>query len=411
MARTKKLGSLKNKIEKTLSVIKSPTFNLGFSKIDLWTTFGNFALNRIMSGDFNKGFLYGRNYVLYGESGSGKSLLMAKMCGDEQKRHNSLIVWIDVEKATDDDAGKEWFTRAGIDVDEMIYATAATLEEVKSIIAKITSDYKAEVADGATMEDLQPIVFVIDSWSACMTASQYEQAVQGVMKGDQGQKAKQTGDVILATTHLCGGLPIMVMGTMHIMDNQEMYGRKHKITGGNKALYMASGALLLTKSEMKDEDVEDDEAKSHFEKLKSRMTAEEKKKKKIAGIICNAENIKSRNSKPFEKVKVQIPYVTGIDPYSGLFEVMMQEGLIWQSGQGWYAYTKDGEEVKFRKKDFVTDHADIIMNNAGEAQIEEHDVPEEFEYDENEEYEEYDENEEITAYEETDFSETEDNAS
>ena len=69
-----KKKSFRANIFSTLEKIDSPTFNVGFSEIDLWVDMGNFALNRIMGGQFNRGLLFGRNYVFYGESGSGKSL-------------------------------------------------------------------------------------------------------------------------------------------------------------------------------------------------------------------------------------------------------------------------------------------------------------------------------------------------
>lgn len=360
-----KKKSFRDNIFSTLEKIDSPTFNVGFSEIDLWVDMGNFALNRIMGGQFNRGLLFGRNYVFYGESGSGKSLEAAYCCANAQRDQNALIIWIDVEKASDDKIGQQFFLRAGIDMDNFMYTSAGTLGEIKKVISEISSHYRKMAKEG--VEDLQPVIFIVDSWSAAMTDSQWEQAEKGLVKGDMGQLAKQTGDVIKAATHLAGGIPLMVIGIAHVMANQDMYGPKHKLTGGMKMIYYASGCLMLTKGNLIADDLEDTEKADEYKDRKSKMSKEIQKKmvKHQVGITCVAQNIKSRVGKPFEKVELQIPYESGLDPYSGLFNLMIQESVVTNPAVGWYAYTnpESGEEVKFRKAAF-REHADAIMLSA-----------------------------------------------
>ncbi len=359
-----KKKSFRDGIFSTLEKIDSPTFNVGFSDIDLWVDMGNFALNRIMGGQFNKGLLFGRNYVFYGESGSGKSLEAAYCCANAQRDQGALIIWIDVEKASDDKIGQQFFLRAGIDMENFMYTSAGTLGEIKKVISEISSHYRNKAKEGT--EDLQPVIFVVDSWSAAMTDSQWEQATKGLVKGDMGQLAKQTGDVIKAATHLAGGIPLMVIGVAHVMQSQEMYGPKHKLTGGMKMIYYASGCLMLTKGNLISDDLEDGEKADMYNERKSKMSKEIQKKmaKHQVGITCVAQNIKSRVGKPFEKVYLQIPYESGLDPYSGLFDLMVQESVVINPSVGWYSYVgEDGKEIKFRKADF-REHADAVMLSA-----------------------------------------------
>ena len=105
------------KRQKAFATVKSPTIKVGFSSIDKWVNMGNFAMNRIMSGKFREGLLFGRQYVYYGESGSGKSLQSAYAAANAQKDHDAFVLWVDVEKATDDKAGQDWLVRAGVDLD------------------------------------------------------------------------------------------------------------------------------------------------------------------------------------------------------------------------------------------------------------------------------------------------------
>lgn len=372
MARKKSFGQ---RMGKVLSTINTPTFKRGFSKIDLWVSASNFAMNRLWSGRFDRALLFGRNYVFYGESGSGKSLMCAIIAGNAQREHGAYVVWLDVEHANDDEAGKQWLERAGVDTDpdNFEYVSCSTLEEIKTVIAKTAKEFQKMIdEEDGDLSEVPPVLFVVDSWAAALTESQWEKTGgtdAGKITGDMGQKAKQTGDVINSVTHLCAGKPMMVIGVQHIMDNQDGYGRKHKTTGGNRMIYYASGCLMLTKKELKEEDTENEEVLSHYKKLDESMSKDARKamgKNRFVGISATMEILKSRVSKPFEKVDIQIPYLTGIDPYSGLFNLLQQEGLITTPSQGWYQYIgSDGAEVKFRKKDF-REHADNIMALASE---------------------------------------------
>ena len=358
MAKRKPFGL---RVAATLSTIKSDTINPGFSDIDLWADLGNCAANRIMSGRFDKGLLFGRSYVFYGESGSGKSLEAAYVAANVQKELDAYVVWIDVENASDGDVGKEFFRRAGVDIGEenFFYTKASQLGDLQKIISNISGEYRKMMKDG-NIDDAQPLLIIVDSWSAALTASKMDQALKGELKGDQGQKAKQTGDLILASTHLLTNLPVMLVGIAHIMDSQEMYGRRHKTTGGHKMIYYASGCLMLTKKVLKKDDLE--QTDDYYDELESGMSADMKKKQKGhgIGIIAVMENLKSRVAKPFEKIEVQIPYRGGMDRYSGLFDLLMQEGVITTPSSGWYQYIESGKEVKFRKADF-REHADRAM--------------------------------------------------
>lgn len=358
----KSTASFLKRLDATFKTIESNTFRVGFSEVDLWVDMGNLVLNRIMSGRFDRGLLFGRNYVLFGESGSGKSLIAAIIAANAQREHGAGVIWLDVEHATDDEAGKQWLKNAGLDLENLEYLSLGTLQDIKMVISTAVDEYRLAIKKG---EDSQPLVIVVDSWAAALTEGQLKHANEGKIVGDMGQKAKQTGDVILATTHLTNGLPIMVIGIQHIMDNQDGYGRKHKTTGGNKQIYMASGCLLMTKKELKEEDTNDRTVVEHYKMLNEKMTAELKKKigkdGRTVGITCVVENLKSRVSKPFEKIEMQIPYLTGLDRYSGLFDLCMLEGVVRVSSQGWYEYTKqDGEIKKFQKNSF-RDHADDIL--------------------------------------------------
>ena len=58
------------------SITKSvPGLSVGFNDPDTWISTGNYTLNKLISGDFNKGVPLGKVTVLAGESGAGKSYI------------------------------------------------------------------------------------------------------------------------------------------------------------------------------------------------------------------------------------------------------------------------------------------------------------------------------------------------
>ena len=60
------------------SITKSvPGVSSGFRDPDTWVSTGNYCLNRLISGDFQKGIPLGKVTVLAGESGAGKSFIAA----------------------------------------------------------------------------------------------------------------------------------------------------------------------------------------------------------------------------------------------------------------------------------------------------------------------------------------------
>ncbi len=352
-----------------VSTEKGSSFRVGFSKLNMGISLTNFALNRIMTGSWDMGFRFGRSYAVYGESGSGKSLLAALAVAQAQKEHDAMGVWIDTEHATDDESGKKWFSDAGVDQDDsnFMYLNIKTLSDVKKNISEICVNYREEFEKDP--EAQRPLMIIVDSWNMGLTDAKYKQMIEGKLVGDMGQQAKQIGDVITASTHLVEGMPVMIVGILHVYDNQELYGRKHKTSGGNKVVFTASGALLLTKKELKEKDVGDKRITDHYDNLRKGMDADTKDmktaKKNVVGIQCMVENLKSRAAKPFEKIPMNIIYPIGIDPYSGLWEQLMFEGVFEKGKPGWYSYKNPttGEEIKFQKSKF-RQHAGALMKMA-----------------------------------------------
>ena len=60
--------------------------------------------------------------------------------------------------------------------------------------------------------------------------------------------------------------------------------------------------------------------------------------------------MKTRYAKPFESVQIKIPYEPGMNPYSGLTDMMEGKGLLSKDGNRLAYKSADGKEIKqFRK--------------------------------------------------------------
>ena len=79
--------------------------------------------------------------------------------------------------------------------------------------------------------------------------------------------------------------------------------------------------------------------------------------KDVSGIRMKVEAFKTRFTKPFQKVTIEVPYDTGMDPYSGLLDTALGLGIVVRSG-GWYHFKDEDEKwrgaeiAKFAEKIF-----------------------------------------------------------
>jgi RecA/RadA recombinase len=338
-------------LRKAISKKSSDTIHEGFYNDEKWISSGNIALNRMLSGSYTEAYPYGRQVCIGGVSGSGKSLLAATGLANAQQAHNAIGIWLDAENASKE----AWLAGLGVDTspERLIYCNVATVEDVKTIISTVTKDIRAEIGKS----DQQPVYIVVDSYSALLTESQFKQAEEGKVVGDQGQHAKQVKDLVKAANHLVTRLPVCLVGMVHTMASQDKYNPDEVLTSGRGVEYLASIVVVMNKMKLQAKDMTDEDLK---EELMSK-TDDDRGDRKVVGLRSRIQVYKSRFAKPHEAVTVQIPYPYGIDMYSGLFDQMLQEMLIISSGTGWYSYTNtEGKLTKFQKSSFK-DHVNELM--------------------------------------------------
>ncbi len=335
------------KIEKIFAVLNKKTdARIGFADIDLWADTGIYALNRKLSNTYDKGLLYGRTVGIYGESGSGKSLFLAQTAGNEQRNKGAYVVWIDVEGAVSDlKTGEQWFKDAGVSIDPASFRRIHinTFRDSLVTMAEFVNNWRAD----EYIKELPPLFIVFDSYSNLQTDSMIEQNKgKKDLTADMGQKAKQLGDFLIRTTGMIEGLRILVTGVMHVYMSQELYGPKHKLGGGMKGVFTASQSILFTKSDLTN--------KKAAENCPHLMQGSDADDRKNIGIRSTAQLIKCRYAKPYETVHLDALYGYGIDKYSGLFDLMLEDNVVSSPSKGWYEYRRpDGTAQKFQRKSFL----------------------------------------------------------
>jgi len=88
-----------------------------------------------------------------------------------------------------------------------------------------------------------------------------------------------------------------------------------------------------------------------MKKLKLKVDADGNKTSQVHGIRAACKVMKTRYAKPFEGVQVEIPYETGMNPYSGMFDLLEGKGLLEKQGNRYKYIDSNGEEtLEYRKK-------------------------------------------------------------
>jgi len=299
-----------------------------------WYSTGNFVLNKIISGSFAKGIPQGRVTNLAGPSGAGKSFVAANIVREAQRR-GAITLVIDSENALDDD----FMGKIGVNTDrstkKYFYAGVVTVQDVTRVFSKFMNAYKESCAEDP--ENGQEILIVLDSIDMLLTETEQENYDKGVQKGDQGQKNRQTKKLLKTMVQDIKPYNVAVVVTSQVYRNQDLLNGEGLWIISEAVKFSASQIIMLTKLKLK-------EAGESI----------------VHGIRMKCEGYKTRFTKPYQTVTIEVPYDTGMDPYSGLIETAVEMGVVETKGS---RYVIDGEDESWYKKD-VAAVADRILVKA-----------------------------------------------
>ena len=293
------------------SITKSvPGLSVGFNDPDTWISTGNYTLNKLISGDFDKGVPLGKVTVLAGESGAGKSYIASGNIVKHAQDQGIFVVLIDSENALDE----KWLHALDVDTSEekLLKLNMSMIDDVAKTVSDFMKDYKAEYAD-KDAEERPKVLFVVDSLGMLLTPTDVDQFTKGDMKGDMGRKPKALTALVRNTVNMFGEYNVGMLCTNHTYASQDMFDPDDKISGGQGFIYASSIVIAMRK-------------------LKLKVDADGNKTSQVHGIRAACKVMKTRYAKPFESVQVEIPYETGMSPYSGLTEFFEAKGALKKSG-------------------------------------------------------------------------------
>jgi RecA/RadA recombinase len=297
-----------------------------------WYSTGNYVLNRIISGSFTKGIPQGRITDLAGPAGAGKSFIAANLVAAAQREGASILI-VDSENALDD----EFMSKIGVDVDreDYLYAGVSTIPEASRVVSSFLKGYKDSVGEDT---DAPQVLILIDSLDMLMTETEAEHFDKGVTKGDQGQKNKQLKAMLRTFVQAIKTLNVAIICTSQVYKNQDLMNGEGVWIVSDAVRYAASQIVLIQKRKLKDD--------SKGAKIGD-----------FAGVRMICEGYKTRFTKPFQKVEIEVPYETGMDATSGLLEAALNAGVVVKKGS-WY--TLAGVDENWRGDD-IGQKADEII--------------------------------------------------
>ena len=298
--------------------------SIGYNDPTDWISTGNYGLNYLISGDFNKGVPLGKVTVFAGESGSGKSFICSGNLVRHAQQQGIYVVLIDSENALDE----KWLHALGVDTSEtkLLKLNMAMIDDVGKTISEFMKSYKAMAED-----DKPKVLFVIDSLGMLLTPTDVNQFEAGDMKGDMGRKPKALTALVRNCVNMFGSHNVGLVATNHTYASQDMFDPDDKISGGQGFVYASSIVVAMKKLKLK----EDEDGNKVAE---------------VNGIRAACKIMKTRYAKPFESIQVKIPYETGMSPYSGLTDMLEKSGALKKEGNSLVYVTDDGEILKaFRK--------------------------------------------------------------
>ena len=311
---------------------KNDSVNLELKYPEFFLHTGNYALNKLMTGDFSGGIPQGRLVCFVGHSSSGKSLVAASAVA-AILRNGGLGFVLDSETSLDE----KFLQNCGVDTDSerFQYIGVDGIPQTTSIVNDILKTYRET---GETT----PAVIVVDSLDMLLTETEQNKLnTKGEIGGDQGQQAKQLKATLKTWVHSLTGIPVAIICTKQPYQEQDpikAYEEPWKFT---ESLKFAFSQIIM------------------FEKLQFKEKVAGKSVHK--GFTLKARSYKNRFAREKQVVKIEIPFDNGVDEFSGLIEIAEEFGIIEKNG-GWFTPVAfDGKKFQQKAAEADLDFMNMLL--------------------------------------------------
>jgi RecA/RadA recombinase len=222
----------------------------------------------------------------------------------------------------------------GVDTSNVITIPVDTIEQTILEMTKVFSDIKEKNLQGQ-------ILLILDSIGGLSTDKEIEGAENNKLSQDMGLRAKWIRSLMRTMKAKCAltRCPFVVIN--HEIENPNaMYESIFKQQGGGHAIEFFSSVMINVGKKKEKQD-----AQNEFDET-SALT-----KAGVTGQFIKCFTHKNRCAIPHKEVLCYLNYINGIDPYSGLKElidmiptVIYTKSAQGEIGKGYTYYLKNGEE-------------------------------------------------------------------
>lgn len=306
---------------------------------------GSYAINRVLTGDINKGFPVGRISTLFGLSQSGKSFIAAQTVINALKNDKVDVVYIfDSEGGTLVDT----FRNAGVDMNKINHIPVASIEQCSVKMLAVYDELvqaKTDYMNDPDNNDNIRALCILDSYGALAADKLVTDAVKkDQMVQDMGLGAKLKNNLMrgLMMRVPMSGATLLIINHEY-QDPAAMFSSKIHNMAGGKGIEFASHVILqCEKVFVKSTDTD-------F------LTGSEKDSDNVGfykGNKLKFFTAKNRICKPMYSATVYVDFSTGISKYDGLIEDAVQLGFIEEVRGGYIIPSYSDKRVTY--KDLVS---------------------------------------------------------
>ena len=294
---------------------------------------GSYALNKIISGDYNGGFPIGGITEIYGESSTAKTVFLTHAFKGAQEQ-GYYTVMVDNEHAYSPSFAKI----LGVDSDKLIYTMPETMEDCFETIEKAILAIREKDKD-------TPIVIGYDSIGVSPTRKE--------MEGDLGNNSEIAGALRAKVAGQClrriNPLLRKHKASLIIINQVRskvglVFGDPRTKAGGGKALLYYCAVSLETASAKGDVLYDD--------------------MKNPTGIKGTIKCVKNKVTVPYQDCEFKLMYNEGLSREYGLTLSAYKNGIATSPSKGWYSL--DGGATKSRAADLTQKLAEMVKK--GELQ-------------------------------------------
>lgn len=279
---------------------------------------GSYALNKVISGDYNGGVPRAGITEFYGESSTAKTIFLVAICVQAQKL-GYHVKFQDVERSL----LAEFAQKQGLDPKKLYYSTPETVEDIFEDIEGTVNTIRKKDLD-------TPILIACDSLAVAPIRKELESIEYGQSETMGMIRAKIVGGALRKLNPLLRKQDVTLLIINQLRSKMAMYGSPNTKAAGGRSLQFYCTVCMETKSSKKDI-IEDERGNA-------------------IGITGRLENTKNKISIPFRECEFELIFDKGLTPDFGLVDMLAKDGLIdTKTTQGW-CYIG---EKKFRKRAFL----------------------------------------------------------